>query len=66
MADLDLTHATGKYALESLSSPKFLTASWRKMVALVCRQATKLGKSCGSFNQESAGELATRRHQSLS
>ena len=39
LADLDLTHATGKYALESLSSPKFLAASWRKMVALVQRQA---------------------------
>jgi predicted amidohydrolase len=41
VADLDLTQATGKYALESLASPRFLAASWRKMVALVRQQARK-------------------------
>ncbi len=41
IADLDLAQATGKYALESLASPKFLAASWRKMVTLVRRQAAQ-------------------------
>jgi predicted amidohydrolase len=39
VAALDLAHATGQYATESLASPRFLAASWRKMVALVRRQA---------------------------
>ena len=39
VADLDLTQATGKYALESLSAPRFLASAWRKTVALVRRQS---------------------------
>lgn len=39
VADFDLAQATGKYALETLSSPRFLAASWRRMVALVRRQS---------------------------
>ena len=39
VADVDLCSATGKYALESLESPRFLRSSWRQMVALVKRQA---------------------------
>ncbi len=39
VAGLDLGLATGKYALESLSCPRFLAASWRKMVAQVRRRA---------------------------
>jgi predicted amidohydrolase len=41
VADLDLTQATGKYALESLSTPRFLAGSWRKMLTLVRQQARK-------------------------
>lgn len=39
LADLDLTKATGKYAIEALSSPRFLASSWRRMVAFVLRRA---------------------------
>ena len=39
VADLDLEQATRKYALEGLASPRFLAASWRRMVASVRRQA---------------------------
>ncbi len=39
VADLDLSEATGKYALEGLVTPRFLASSWRKMVTLVRRQA---------------------------
>ena len=41
VADLDLEQATGKYAVESLTSPRFLAASWSRMVALVRRQARR-------------------------
>ena len=41
VADLDLEQATGSYALESLLAPRFLAASWSRMVALVRRQARK-------------------------
>jgi len=44
VADLDLEKATRKYALESIGSPRFLAASWRKMVALVRRQARRNSK----------------------
>lgn len=39
VADLDLSEATGKYALEALGSPRFLATQWRKMVTVVRRQA---------------------------
>ena len=39
VADLDLSRATGKYAVEALGSPRFLASSWRRMVALVRKQA---------------------------
>ncbi|HXJ58302.1 MAG TPA: carbon-nitrogen hydrolase family protein [Verrucomicrobiae bacterium] len=41
VADVDLRQATGKYALESLGSPRFLGPSWRRMVALVQRRARR-------------------------
>jgi len=41
VSDLDLAQATGKYAVESLSSPRFLADSWRRMVAQVRRQARR-------------------------
>jgi predicted amidohydrolase len=41
VADVDLREATGKYALESLGSPRFLGPSWRRMVALVQRRARR-------------------------
>ncbi|NBV23283.1 MAG: carbon-nitrogen hydrolase family protein [Proteobacteria bacterium] len=40
-AELDLTQATGKYAADSLAYPKFLSASWRRMVRLVCQTAKR-------------------------
>lgn len=40
-ADLDLVHATGKYAVDSLAHPRFLSADWRRMVKLVWKQAKK-------------------------
>ena len=39
VADLDPSEATGKHAVETLASPRFLASSWRKLVALVRRQA---------------------------
>ena len=44
VADLDLSEATGKYAVEALASPRFLAASWRRMVTLVRRQAMQAAK----------------------
>jgi len=43
-ADLDLTRATGSYARESMAAPHFLSAHWKRMVALVCRQAEQSRK----------------------
>ena len=40
-AGIDLEKATRKYAEESLGSPGFLSASWRKMVSLVRAQAAR-------------------------
>ena len=39
VADLDLGCATGKYALESLEHPRFLSRHWRAMLQAVRRQA---------------------------
>ena len=39
VADLELARATGKYALETLSSPRFLAVYWKRLVALVRRQS---------------------------
>ena len=39
IADLDLTQATGKYAMESLGAPRFLAADWKRMIARVRMQA---------------------------
>jgi predicted amidohydrolase len=39
VADLDLTLATGKYALESLASPRFLAPFWKQMVKVVAGRA---------------------------
>jgi predicted amidohydrolase len=41
VADLDMERASGRYALESLASPRFLAASWRRMVGKVRRQARR-------------------------
>lgn len=41
VADLDLSEATGKYAVETLGSPRFLAPDWRRMVAKVRRQAQR-------------------------
>lgn len=39
VADLDVSLATGKYALESLDHPRFLSAHWKRMVRDVRRRA---------------------------
>lgn len=39
VADLDLATATGRYAVEALTSPRFLAVAWRQLVARVRRQA---------------------------
>jgi predicted amidohydrolase len=39
VADLDLSCATRKYALESLQHPRFLSPHWQKMIQLVRRKA---------------------------
>jgi predicted amidohydrolase len=44
LADLDLAQATRKYALDSLSSPRFLSPHWRRIVAAVRRQAKAEGR----------------------
>jgi hypothetical protein len=41
VADLDLTQATRKYAIESMAAPRFLTRHWRAMVADVKRLAKR-------------------------
>ena len=41
VSDLDLGQATGRYAVEALSTPRFLAASWKRMVARVRRQAKR-------------------------
>jgi predicted amidohydrolase len=47
IAELDLTQATGKYAVESIGSPQFLTVGWRKMIAKVQAQARAVAKRLG-------------------
>lgn len=47
VADLDLAQATGKYARESLEHPRFLSASWRRMVALIRHQARSFPRPDG-------------------
>ncbi len=37
VADVDLTQATGKYAIESLDHPRFLRMHWRRMIAATRR-----------------------------
>ena len=44
VADLDLTLATRKYAMDSLEHPRFLSAQWKEMVAQVRRQAEREGR----------------------
>jgi predicted amidohydrolase len=39
LADLDLSLASGKYALESLDNPRFLSPFWKKIVAELRRRA---------------------------
>ncbi len=39
VANLDLSKATGKYALESMEQPKFLSPIWRKMVREIIRRS---------------------------
>lgn len=45
VADLDLGQATGRYAVEALTAPRFLAASWKRMVTLVRRQAKRGGRA---------------------
>ena len=40
-ADLDLAAATGKYAVDSLAHPRFLSADWRRMIRKVRTQAKR-------------------------
>jgi len=40
-ADLDLAQATGRYAADSLSHPRFLSADWRRMLLKVREQAKR-------------------------
>lgn len=40
-ADLDLAQATGKYATDSLTHPRFLSADWRRMLRKVRAQAKR-------------------------
>lgn len=44
VADLDLSLATRKYALDSLEHPRFLSAHWRNLVSQVRRQAQSEGR----------------------
>jgi predicted amidohydrolase len=46
VADLDLNCATRKYALESLRHPQFLSSHWRKMIAVVRREARESSSIC--------------------
>ena len=39
VADLDLSLATRRYALESMVSPRFLSSHWRRMISAVRQQA---------------------------
>lgn len=39
VADLDLGEATGKYALEALTAPRFLASAWKMLVGRVRRRA---------------------------
>lgn len=39
VADLDLSRATGKYAVDSLDHPRFLAPTWRKLVRATRRRA---------------------------
>ncbi len=41
VADLDLSKATRKYALDSLEHPRFLVPHWKRMVAALVRRAKK-------------------------
>lgn len=41
VADLDLSKATGKYAVESLEHPRFLAPHWKRMVAEVRRRSER-------------------------
>lgn len=43
VSGLDLGQATGRYAVEALSTTRFLAASWKRMVARVRRQAGRGG-----------------------
>jgi predicted amidohydrolase len=44
LADLEIAQATGKYAIDSLAHPRFLSPHWRKIVAHVRRQAKAEGR----------------------
>jgi predicted amidohydrolase len=41
VASLDLAQATGRYALESMEHPRFLSGQWRQMVRAVGRRAVQ-------------------------
>jgi predicted amidohydrolase len=41
VADLDLSLATRRYAVESLTTPRFLSGHWRQMVTAVRKQALR-------------------------
>lgn len=41
VADLDLTDATGKYAVEALSAPRFLASTWKALVERVRLRAAE-------------------------
>jgi predicted amidohydrolase len=41
VADLDLSMATRRYAMESMTTPRFLSGHWRRMVSAVQRQASR-------------------------
>ncbi|HKX62517.1 MAG TPA: carbon-nitrogen hydrolase family protein, partial [Verrucomicrobiae bacterium] len=45
VADLDLSLATRRYAVESLTMPRFLSGHWRRIVSAVRKQALRSARS---------------------
>jgi hypothetical protein len=41
VADLDLSQATGSYALRAMKHPRFLAAGWKRMVDAVKKRAAR-------------------------
>ena len=52
VADLDLSLATRKYALDSLEHPRFLSSHWQDLVSQVRRQAKTEGRFAIAHGRE--------------